>query len=118
MHVRSTLKAVSIVAGLLLMALVALTAEPRRVDLGKTVVEMTDAAHAFWASLTPDQQKVAGFKFDDAERLNWHFIPRARKGLPIKDMKEDQRKLALALLGTGLSTRGDDQATTNLTRER
>jgi hypothetical protein len=117
MRVRSTLKAVSVVAGLSLMALVALTAEPRRVDLGKTVVEMTDAAHAFWASLTPDQQKVAGFKFDDAERLNWHFIPRARKGLPIKDMKEDQRKLALALLGTGLSKSGYDKATTIMTLE-
>ncbi|HXX92951.1 MAG TPA: DUF3500 domain-containing protein [Planctomycetota bacterium] len=107
----------SVTAGLLLMAVAALTMEPRPADLSKPAGEMAEAAGAFWKSLTPEQQKVAGFGFDDKERLNWHFIPRDRKGLPIKEMKEDQRKLALALLATGLSKNGYDKATTIMTLE-
>jgi hypothetical protein len=109
--------AISVVAGLSLMALAALTTEPRRADLSKTAGEMAEAAGALWKSLTPEQQKAAGFGFDDKERLNWHFIPRDRKGLPLKEMKEDQRKLALALLATGLSKSGYDKATTIMTLE-
>jgi len=109
--------ALSVAAGVSLMGLVALTTEPRGADLSKTASEMADAAGAFWKSLAPDQQKKAGFDFKDAERLNWHFIPRDRKGLPIKEMKEDQRKLALALLATGLSKSGYDKATTIMTLE-
>ena len=41
-----------------------------------------------------------------AERTNWHFIPRERAGLPIKEMTQQQRLLAHALLATGLSQRG------------
>ena len=26
------------------------------------------------------------------ERLDWHFIPRARKGLPIKELSPEQRR--------------------------
>jgi hypothetical protein len=108
---------ISVAAGLSLMAVAALTVEPRGTDLSKTAGEMAEAAGAFWKSLTPEQQKTAGFGFDDKERLNWHFIPRDRKGLPIKEMKEDQRKLALALLATGLSKSGYDKATTIMTLE-
>jgi hypothetical protein len=49
-------------------------------------VEMTEAAKAWEASLTPEQKAKANFEFGGEERTNWHFIPRARKGLPIKEM--------------------------------
>src|SRR5947209_14539722 len=52
---------------------------------------MTDAANAFLSSLTPDQQAKAKFPFDSEERYNWHFIPRERKGLPVKDMSPFQK---------------------------
>jgi hypothetical protein len=67
---------------------------------------MAPAAARFLASLSADQRKQASFAFDAAERTNWHYIPRERKGLPIKAMSEEQRKLGRELLKTGLSERG------------
>lgn len=78
----------------------------------RSSVDMADAATAFWQSLTPDQQKVAGYKFDDAERFDWHFIPKPRKGLTIKDMTSAQRALAQALLASGMSQKGYVKAVT------
>jgi hypothetical protein len=67
---------------------------------------MVRAAEAFLGSLTPEQRGKTTFAMDDAERLNWHFIPRERRGLPFKEMTEPQRQLARRLLQTGLSQRG------------
>jgi hypothetical protein len=67
---------------------------------------MARAATAFLAELTGDQRGRARFEFADAERLNWHFIPRERRGLPLKDMTQAQRDLARALLRAGVSQRG------------
>jgi hypothetical protein len=67
---------------------------------------MADAATAFLASLSPDQAGKVKFGFDDAERLNWHFIPRVRKGLPIRDLEGNALSKAHALLQTGLSEAG------------
>lgn len=68
--------------------------------------EMAAAGKNFLMALTPEQREKARFEFGDAERTNWHYIPRARKGLPIKEMTPEQRLLAHALLSTGLSNRG------------
>ena len=54
-------------------------------------IDMADAANHLWDALTPEQQKQASFDFKDEERLNWHFIPRPRKGLPWKEMTPAQR---------------------------
>lgn len=78
---------------------------------------MTDAAKAFLSSLTPEQSAKASFKFDNEERYNWHFIPRERKGLPLKDMQPYQKHLAQALLSAGLSQRGYIKATTIMSLE-
>ena len=67
---------------------------------------MERATNAFLESLTPDQRAKAAFEFADAERLNWHFIPRERRGLPLKEMNETQRSLARALLEAGIGQRG------------
>src|SRR4051812_32601482 len=68
--------------------------------------EMVVAATNFLVTLTPEQKAKATFDFHDEERGNWHFIPRPRKGLPLKEMTVEQRLLAEALLATGLSHRG------------
>ena len=68
--------------------------------------EMLTAADAFLASLSAAQRSKALFAFDDAERLNWHFVPRARRGLPLKEMSAQQRELARGILRAGLSQRG------------
>jgi hypothetical protein len=68
--------------------------------------EMLQAADAFLASLQPEQRSKALFEFADAERLNWHFVPRARRGLPLKEMTAAQQELARGILRAGLSRRG------------
>src|SRR6185503_8482210 len=106
--------------GLSLMA-AALTVEtpPRPAgDFGKVAEDMAAAAGGFWKSLTPEQQAKCRFEFKDEERLNWHFIPRERKGLPIKTMTPEQRKLAMALLSTGLSAKGLEKTTTIMSLEQ
>ncbi len=78
---------------------------------------MAEAARRFVASLDDAQKSRATFAFDSPERTNWHWIPRERKGLPIKEMKPPQRALAFGLLNTGLSTRGVLKATTIMSLE-
>ena len=67
---------------------------------------MSDTAKAFLNSLTPEERARATFQLQDEERFNWHYIPKARKGLPLKDMSPPQKHLAHALLSAGLSQRG------------
>lgn len=79
-------------------------------DEARSAPGMTQAATAFLAALSDEQRDRATFAFDDAERLNWHFIPRERKGLPVKDLEGQGLQTALALLRSGLSEAGYDQA--------
>src|SRR5262245_41798496 len=70
---------------------------------------MASAATALVNSLTPEQRQKAVFPFESDERLHWNFIPTeafARNGLLLKDMNENQRKLAHDLLKSALSQRG------------
>src|SRR5215510_8075589 len=65
--------------------------------------EMTAAANNFLATLNTEQATKATYALNDNERFNWHFIPRERKGLPLKEMTPEQKHLAHALLSTALS---------------
>lgn len=71
-----------------------------------TVETMASTAKAFLASLDSEQLAKAKFDFAIDERENWHFIPKPRKGLPLREMTPTQHKLAHALLASGLSSRG------------
>lgn len=73
--------------------------------------EMVEAASALLTTLSAEQRQQATFAFDDAERFNWHFVPRERKGLPLKQMTPEQRRVAMAMLKTGLSEQGYEKAT-------
>src|SRR2546421_12147180 len=78
---------------------------------------MEAAAKNFLNSLTPEQRAQATYKFDDDQRFDWHFIPKPRKGLPLKEMTSYQTKLAHALLSAGLSQRGYIKAVTIMSLE-
>lgn len=78
---------------------------------------MAEVANVFVASLSEEQKNRAVFAFDDEERINWHFIPRERNGLPMKDMTPQQRLLAHALMNTGLGFRGAAKAATIMSLE-
>lgn len=93
---------------------VLLTSAYQRVQ---AVPVMVDAANTLLSSLTPEQRAQATFEFKDEQRFDWHFIPKPRKGLPIKDMQPYQKHLAHALLSAGLSQRGYIKASTIMSLE-
>jgi hypothetical protein len=73
-----------------IFALIASTTVPVA-SADETGSAMADAARRFLAALDEPQKARATFSFDSPERFNWHWIPRERKGLPIKDLKPEQR---------------------------
>jgi hypothetical protein len=78
---------------------------------------MTECAQRFLAALDDSQRGKAAFPFDADERMNWHFIPKERKGLPLREMRPYQRHLASALLSAGLSQTGYIKAVTIMSLE-
>ena len=76
----------------------------------KTGLAMAEAARGFLVAISPEQVKAATFKYDDPERLNWHFIPRERKGVPLKSLEGAPLQAAQKLIRSGLSEAGYDQA--------
>jgi hypothetical protein len=67
---------------------------------------MTDRATAFLASLSPEQRARVQFDFGTLERFNWHYIPRMRKGLALRELSPTQKTAALDLMKSGLSASG------------
>ena len=80
--------------------------------------DMAQAANNLLAALSADQRSKISFEFKDEERYDWHFIPRVRKGLPLKEMDHAQRPLAHALLSMGLGQRGYVEAVTIISLEQ
>ena len=85
---------------LLLVALFSIAALARAHEAAN---EMVAAANKFLGALDATQKKAASYTLTDAERENWNFVPIARQGASLKNMKDPQRDLAFALLRTGLS---------------
>ncbi len=67
---------------------------------------MTAVANNFLQTLSTNQKSKAQFQFDEEERWNWHFIPRDRKGIALKELNDVQRKVVMDLLHTALSDTG------------
>ena len=83
--------------------------------LAKTGEAMTEEANKFLASLSAEQRAQASLTYDDPKRVDWHFIPKEgdkeREGLKIREMQDEQRKAAHALLKAVLSEAGYGKAT-------
>ncbi|HEY7870697.1 MAG TPA: DUF3500 domain-containing protein, partial [Methylomirabilota bacterium] len=71
---------------------------------------MASAAQAFLSALPADAQKRAAWAFTDKERLNWHYVPRGREGVPFKVMPAPARAAAHELLKASLSAVGYGKA--------
>ena len=92
--------------GLLLSQLLFLesaAAQQARIDLSVAIVAASDE---FLTSLDATQREKARFAFDDEERLNWHFIPRPRQGVTLKELNSAQLGAARTLLQTLFSAKG------------
>ncbi len=83
----------------------------------RSAAAMADSANRFLASLNAEQKAKAQFSFEDEQRFDFHFIPRPRKGVPLKDLNEAQRKLAMEFVKTGLGAAGYQKATTIISLE-
>jgi hypothetical protein len=68
-------------------------------------------AENFLNSLDASQKSKAQYTFDDKERFNFHFVPRTRNGIRLRDLNETQRQKAFDLLRASLSEQGFKKAT-------
>lgn len=84
----------------------------------QTGSRMATAADRFLDSLSKEQAGKAVFAFDSKERLNWHFVPRDRQGIPVKELTPEQRALAFGLVQTGVGGGGFLKATTIMSLEQ
>lgn len=71
---------------------------------------MVDSARRWLASLDAPQRTKATYHYLDGERIFWYYPPLNRHGLPLRDMDDRQRALALELLATGLTEDANRQA--------
>ena len=101
-------------------AAVALVGQPP----APTGARMADAAKSFLAALTPELTQKAKFSYDDKHRMAWFFTPQqdkqkqaTRVGARLEELSSDQKVAAMALLKTGLSAKGYEQATTIISLE-
>jgi hypothetical protein len=83
----------------------------------RSVTVMVECANRFLAALNTDQRARATFAFDSDERMDWHYIPKPRKGLALREMTPYQKHLASALLASGLSPTGYIKAVTIMSLE-
>lgn len=79
--------------------------------------QMAGVANRFIESLTPELKSKAVFAFNSDERQNWHFVPKVRAGITIKEMDEAQKLAAFTLLASGLSPEGMGKATNIISLE-
>jgi hypothetical protein len=108
MSLRITHKWLTISAGFLFT----MTAYAHKISAPETARHMFQAAETFLESLSPEQRNSASFSFKDDERYDWHYTPRKRSGLALKDMSADQQALSLKFLKVGLSQSGYWKSTT------
>ena len=102
---------------LLIFALCPLADQGAAFQRYQSAAVMRAGAVNFLAALNAAQSGKAKFDFASEERMNWHFIPRERKGLPFKEMDPAQQRLAHAFLSAGLSQRGYMKAATVMSLE-
>ena len=72
--------------------------------------EITEAATKYLSSLSLQQKERSCFDYMVGERVFWYYPPLNRRGLPLRDMDQDQRKLAHTLMEHSLSDEAYRQA--------
>lgn len=76
--------------------------------------EVKQASVTFINTLNPLQKKAALLSFDDTARIKWNNLPvglRARAGISVGNMTDEQRKLFHRILSVALSSQGYLKAT-------
>ncbi len=82
------------------------TIPPAPSSAPEAVKRMTAAANAFLNTLDDSQRATATFPFEGDERYEWAYTPIDRNGLRVRNMSDEQRDAAFALMDTAYSERG------------
>ena len=84
------------------------TTAPASLNTGS---RMTTAAQDYLATLGKSELERGTWALNANERFDWHFIPRERYGVRLRDMTSEQRVAAHGLLKSALSSQGYLKAT-------
>jgi hypothetical protein len=79
---------------------------------------MAAAAKNLIESFDSGQKSAVVFALEDEHRLDWHFIPKERKGIPLKEMTPQQQHLVTAVLAASLSSKGLIKASSIMSLEQ
>lgn len=79
---------------------------PLAAQLKPSLDEIQKATEAFLETLEDEKRDKATFAFIDKERVNWHFTPMVRKGIPLKELNDSQKNEAVGIITALLSEKG------------
>ena len=71
----------------------------------EAAADMAAACRNWLDSLSPEQRAKGTFHYLDGERQFWYYPPLNRHGLPLRDMTDEQRQLAFAIMEARWSPR-------------
>ncbi len=80
--------------------------------------DMAKAARAWLSALTAAQLQRARLDWSDPLRTSWHYVPRSRPGIALREMSAAQVAAAWDLISSLLSARGLEQVRAQLMLER
>jgi hypothetical protein len=75
----------------------------------EVALDMSRAARAWLSQLDERQRARAQIAWSDRRLEDWHYVPRSRAGLPLRQMTQPQIAAAWDVLGSLLSARGREQ---------
>ncbi|MEO0469792.1 MAG: DUF3500 domain-containing protein [Bacteroidota bacterium] len=79
---------------------------------------LSTQALAFLQTLGPEERGKAQIEFSDSLRKDWHFFPKVRAGLPLREMNPAQQDAAQKLLKSCLSEQGSQKVAGIMQLER
>ena len=77
---------------------------------GASALRMRLATERVLAALPPAAREKVARPFDDKDRLDWHYTPRSRNGVALKELDPQGRDAVHALLKEALSATGYQKA--------
>ena len=96
-----------ILISLLLLGLgVSAIAQDKAHPSAAIAVKMRESTERLLAALPEKSRAQAMRPFEDRDRLDWHFTPRSRNGIPLKDLDPAGREAVHGLLRISLSAAG------------
>jgi hypothetical protein len=73
--------------------------------------DLVTIANNFLNSLDAKLKSKVQYTIDDNERFNWHFVPRQRNGVALRDYSPKQYEMVMTMLKASLSEPGYTKAT-------